>query len=122
MYVAYAIQRGFFTAKGARPDVYRAANLILRLAADGRILLSFKPPGFFSGAYHQARKIELEKQVASMYDQDQNDDNDDNNNDDGDDDGDGDDNLPSFRDIVDSQGKPKSKMGGAFNALLSLDE
>jgi ribosome biogenesis GTPase A len=44
---AFAIQKGFFTAKGSRPDTYRAANLILRNALDGKILLSWKPPGFF---------------------------------------------------------------------------
>ncbi|KAJ3344341.1 Guanine nucleotide-binding-like protein 1 [Gonapodya sp. JEL0774] len=46
---AFAIQRGFFTPRAARPDVYRAANLILRMAAEGRITISFKPPGFFRG-------------------------------------------------------------------------
>ncbi|KAJ2779474.1 hypothetical protein H4R18_003993 [Coemansia javaensis] len=44
---AFAIDRGFFTTKAARPDVYRAALYILRWVLDGRILLSFKPPGFF---------------------------------------------------------------------------
>ena len=41
------MQRGFLTPKVARPDVYRAANLILRMANDGRLLLVFKPIGFF---------------------------------------------------------------------------
>ncbi|KAJ3046059.1 Guanine nucleotide-binding-like protein 1 [Rhizophlyctis rosea] len=44
---AYAIQRGFLTGRAARPDVYRAANAILQLVNDGRIILSFKPPGYF---------------------------------------------------------------------------
>ncbi len=44
---AFAIKRGYYT-KASRPDVYRAANGIIRLANDGRILLSFKPPGFFT--------------------------------------------------------------------------
>ncbi|KAJ2309076.1 hypothetical protein IWW54_003928 [Coemansia sp. RSA 2705] len=44
---AFAIDRGFYTSRGARPDVYRAALYILRWVLDGRILLSFKPPGFF---------------------------------------------------------------------------
>ncbi|XP_064458234.1 guanine nucleotide-binding protein-like 1 [Ornithodoros turicata] len=44
---AWAIQRGFLTAKAARPDVYRAANSILRMALDGRTLcLAFYPPGY----------------------------------------------------------------------------
>lgn len=31
---AWALQRGFLTAKAARPDVYRAANSILRYAGE----------------------------------------------------------------------------------------
>ncbi|KAI8378996.1 hypothetical protein BD560DRAFT_389221 [Blakeslea trispora] len=58
----FAEQRGFLTAKAARPDVYRAANTILRLTTDGRILLSFKPPGFFhSTKYEKLRVIEADK-------------------------------------------------------------
>ncbi|XP_065195423.1 guanine nucleotide-binding protein-like 1 [Sycon ciliatum] len=37
-------ERGFRTAKGARPDTYRAGNHILRLATDGRIALFVRPP------------------------------------------------------------------------------
>lgn len=43
---AYALKRGFLTAKAARPDTYRAANSILRMALDGKITLSLKPVGF----------------------------------------------------------------------------
>ncbi|XP_076342492.1 nucleostemin 4 isoform X2 [Tachypleus tridentatus] len=44
---AWAIKRGFLTKRTARPDVYRAANNILRLALDGRTLcLAFYPPGY----------------------------------------------------------------------------
>lgn len=46
---AFAIDRGFLTARAGRPDAYRAANFILRMVNDGKILLSFKPPGFFAG-------------------------------------------------------------------------
>ncbi|KAJ3061767.1 Guanine nucleotide-binding-like protein 1 [Podochytrium sp. JEL0797] len=46
---AFALQRGFLTPKAARPDVYRAANLLLRMANDGRLLMGFKPPGYFRG-------------------------------------------------------------------------
>jgi hypothetical protein len=45
-YLAWALKRGFLTAKACRPDVYRAANHILRLALDGRINLCLRPPGF----------------------------------------------------------------------------
>lgn len=44
---AHAVDRGYFTSRAARPDVYRAALSLLRWELDGRILLSFKPPGFF---------------------------------------------------------------------------
>ncbi|KAI9322114.1 hypothetical protein BX666DRAFT_1891772 [Dichotomocladium elegans] len=55
---AYAIQRGFFTAKAARPDVYRAANMMLRLTTDGRILMSFKPPGFFNTTKYERLRVQ----------------------------------------------------------------
>ncbi|EDQ89970.1 uncharacterized protein MONBRDRAFT_16766, partial [Monosiga brevicollis MX1] len=44
---AWAYARQYFTAKAARPDVYRAANDLLRHAVEGRIVLSIKPPGYF---------------------------------------------------------------------------
>jgi hypothetical protein len=43
---AFALKRGFLTAKAARPDTYRAANSILRMALDGKITLSLRPKGF----------------------------------------------------------------------------
>lgn len=62
--IAYAIQRGFYTAKAARPDVYRAANTIQRLTTDGRILMSFKPPGFFETSTYEKLRAEEQKQLA----------------------------------------------------------
>ncbi len=44
---AWAIKRGYFTAKASRPDVYRAANELLRMALDGRLSLSLKPRDYF---------------------------------------------------------------------------
>ena len=43
---AFAIKRGFITAKAARPDSYRAANSILRMALDGKLTLSLRPLNF----------------------------------------------------------------------------
>lgn len=43
---AWALQRGFLTAKAARPDTNRAANSILRMALSGQITLCLFPPGF----------------------------------------------------------------------------
>uniref|UniRef100_A0A8B9V594 Guanine nucleotide-binding protein-like 1 n=1 Tax=Anas zonorhyncha TaxID=75864 RepID=A0A8B9V594_9AVES len=43
---AWAEKRGYKTAKAARNDAYRAANSILRLAAEGRLRLCLWPPGY----------------------------------------------------------------------------
>ncbi len=40
---AWALKRRYFTAKAARPDVYRAANEILRMALDGRLFFYLRP-------------------------------------------------------------------------------
>jgi ribosome biogenesis GTPase A len=39
----FAIERGFYTAKAGRPDLQRAANLILRMILDGRVLIAWRP-------------------------------------------------------------------------------
>ncbi|XP_054919615.1 guanine nucleotide-binding protein-like 1 isoform X2 [Dermacentor andersoni] len=44
---AWAVERGYLTAKAGRPDAYRAANSLLRMALDGRTLcLAFRPQGY----------------------------------------------------------------------------
>jgi len=43
---AWALKRGFLTAKAARPDTFRAANNILRMALDGKLTLCLKPIGY----------------------------------------------------------------------------
>jgi hypothetical protein len=61
---AFALQRGFLTPKVARPDVYRAANLILRMANDGRLLLIFRPIGFWknhANVRQMQAKVDLSK-------------------------------------------------------------
>jgi len=42
---AYALKKGWVTAKAGRPDVNRAGNAILRALAEGRIRWAFWPPG-----------------------------------------------------------------------------
>ncbi|KAF9938979.1 Guanine nucleotide-binding-like protein 1 [Modicella reniformis] len=70
---SFALQRGFITAKAGHPDVYRAANAILRLANDGRILLSFKPPGFFTSTkYEKLRVAQADEASAISTDDNQN--------------------------------------------------
>lgn len=51
---AWALRRGFRTAKAARLDVFRAANNILRLALDGRIVLATVPEGYVPNANDSA--------------------------------------------------------------------
>ncbi|CAI2184324.1 13708_t:CDS:10 [Funneliformis geosporum] len=64
---AFAIKRGYYT-KASRPDVYRAANDILRLNNEGRILLSFKPPGFFTSLnYMISKSDDVDLQVKNEY-------------------------------------------------------
>ncbi|CAF2099599.1 unnamed protein product [Rotaria magnacalcarata] len=68
---AWSIKRGFLTAKACRPDVYRAANHILRLALDGRINLYLRPPGFTADKQRylsDPRAIELEHQIKLAVD------------------------------------------------------
>ncbi|XP_020667970.1 guanine nucleotide-binding protein-like 1 isoform X1 [Pogona vitticeps] len=43
---AWAEKRGYKTSRGARNDVYRAANSLLRLAVDGRLCACLRPPGY----------------------------------------------------------------------------
>jgi hypothetical protein len=46
------LKRGYLTAKASRPDVYRAANELLRMALDGRLCLSLKPKGYNKNKEH----------------------------------------------------------------------
>ena len=43
---AWAEKRGFTTAKGCRPDSYRAANELLRLSVEGKLVFCLRPPGY----------------------------------------------------------------------------
>lgn len=61
---AWAIKRGFLTAKTARPDTYRAANNILRMALDGKITLSLKPPGF----HQMLEQLQSDPELAAVRD------------------------------------------------------
>lgn len=55
---AWAMKRGYRTARAARLDVSRAANHILRLAVEGRIVLSTVPVGYKAGFQHNPSSIE----------------------------------------------------------------
>ena len=43
---AWAIKRGYTTARTNRPDVYRSANHIMRMTLEGKITLAFLPPDY----------------------------------------------------------------------------
>ncbi|KAF9153186.1 Guanine nucleotide-binding-like protein 1 [Linnemannia schmuckeri] len=63
---SFGLKRGFMTAKTSYADTYRAANALLQMANDGRILLSFKPPGFFTSTkYEQLRVNEADTAVVN---------------------------------------------------------
>ncbi|XP_058678545.1 guanine nucleotide-binding protein-like 1 [Ammospiza caudacuta] len=59
---AWAEQRGYKTARAARNDVARAANGLLRMAAEGRIRLCLRPPGYSLQKEHW----ELHPDTAAM--------------------------------------------------------
>ncbi|KAK8850508.1 hypothetical protein IAR55_004426 [Kwoniella newhampshirensis] len=40
-----ALDRGYLTAKGGRPDINRAADAMMRVLADGKVRWGFNPPG-----------------------------------------------------------------------------
>ncbi|GFY74754.1 guanine nucleotide-binding protein-like 1 [Trichonephila inaurata madagascariensis] len=74
---AWAIKRGFRTARAARPDVYRAANNILRMALDGRtVCLAFYPPNytkekamwFLHPGVHEITAVQAHRQKSIVSD------------------------------------------------------
>uniref|UniRef100_U5ENI0 Guanine nucleotide-binding protein-like 1 n=1 Tax=Corethrella appendiculata TaxID=1370023 RepID=U5ENI0_9DIPT len=64
----WAIKRGFFTAKAARADTYRAANSILRMALDGKVSLALAPSGFYAHReeWRNHAEIEFVKSVQAL--------------------------------------------------------
>lgn len=58
---AWALKRGFQTAKTARPDTYRAANSILRMALDGKITMHLTPPGYTESGDQWREHSEIEE-------------------------------------------------------------
>ncbi|XP_077986081.1 guanine nucleotide-binding protein-like 1 [Glandiceps talaboti] len=77
---AWSEKRGFLTAKAARNDAYRAANNILRLAVEGRLIMCMRPPDYtnekakweghhetqqIAALQEQHRKLELEDEQQS---------------------------------------------------------
>lgn len=68
----FAIKKGFLTSGAARPDVYRAANYILRMVNDGvKVEFSLKPPGFHAIKIVHGNKIEHESAIEDDGDEEQ---------------------------------------------------
>lgn len=68
---SWAVHRGFLTARSGRPDVYRAANHLLRMALDGRTLcMSFYPPDYLAlreSQWEQHENIEAIARIQGRH-------------------------------------------------------
>jgi len=62
---AWALKKGFLTARTGRPDAYRGANMILRFALDGRICLTFQPPDYSEEAWKEHPDAVLADEVTA---------------------------------------------------------
>jgi len=60
---AWAELRRYTTARTSRPDTYRAANEILRMALEGKICLALEPPDFDPEAFVNHPDTEFVKEV-----------------------------------------------------------
>ena len=60
---AWAERRGFFTSRTSRPDTFRAANELLRMALEGVICLYFTPANFEKSNYSNHPDTEFVKDV-----------------------------------------------------------
>jgi ribosome biogenesis GTPase A len=56
---SWAVKRGFLTARTGRPDTYRAANHLLRMALDGKLSICLRPKGFTAKKAEWAEHPEL---------------------------------------------------------------
>jgi len=68
---SWAVHRGFLTARSGRPDVYRAANHLLRMALDGRTLcMAFYPPDYLmekETRWEQHEDIEKMRRIQGRH-------------------------------------------------------
>lgn len=61
---AWAEIRRFFTSRTSRPDVFRAANEILRMALEGRLCLTFYPPGYDLSLYEDDLEARFVREIV----------------------------------------------------------
>lgn len=65
----FAIKSGFFTSRAGRPDVNRAANLILRMIFDGRIIVAWLP-GDYAGPVEHPENSDSSIRMPSLVETD----------------------------------------------------
>jgi len=56
---SWAIKRGFITARVGRPDTYRAANNLLRMALDGKLCIALRPFGYTANKKNWSSSTQL---------------------------------------------------------------
>ena len=59
----WAELRRFFTTRTSRPDTFRAANEIMRMALEGKLCLAFHPPGYDISEFKSDPETQLVKDV-----------------------------------------------------------
>ncbi|CAH1390032.1 unnamed protein product [Nezara viridula] len=70
----WALKRGFYTARAARLDTYRAANHLLRLALDGKIPFCMRPPDYTKTedqwkSHHDVHTVEWIQAATKVHQQ-----------------------------------------------------
>ena len=64
----WAELRRFFTTRTSRPDTFRAANEIMRMALEGKLCLAFQPPGYVVADFKSDPETVLVKEVLGWDD------------------------------------------------------
>ena len=64
---AWAEKRGYYTARGHRLDVNRAANHIMRMALEGRLALSLRPPKYKPNEWANHDDVAVIEDVLAIH-------------------------------------------------------
>jgi len=62
----FATLKGFVTARTCRPDAYRAANMMLRFALDGRVPLGMTPPSYVESDWTDHKDTKLAESITAF--------------------------------------------------------
>lgn len=63
---SFAQKKGFMVARKKYPDASRGANLLLRMAVQGQIVMSFTPPGFLISDWSENDEVITLKKMAQV--------------------------------------------------------